>query len=145
MAVGDRVDPYAQFNFIVEIDDVEVAGFTEVTGLSAESDVIEYREGHEPATVRKLPGLFKFTNITLRRGYTESVVLWEWRRSTLEGKTVRHDGSIVLLDEEHSEVMRWNFRAGWVAKYDGPALNSTTAEAAVESIEIAHEGITLGG
>jgi phage tail-like protein len=145
MPVGERVDPYAQFNFIVEIDDAEVAGFTEVTGLSAESDVIEYREGHEPATVRKLPGLFKFTNITLRRGYTESVVLWDWRRTTLEGKTVRRDGSIVLLDEEHKEVMRWNFREGWIAKYDGPALNSTTAEAAVESIEIAHEGISLGG
>jgi len=145
MPVGERVDPYAQFNFIVEIDDVEVAGFTEVSGLSAESDVIEYREGHEPATVRKLPGLFKFTNITLRRGYTESSVLWEWRQSTLDGKTVRHDGSVVLLDEEHKEVMRWSFREGWVAKYDGPALNSTTAEAAVESVEIAHEGIALGG
>ena len=60
MAAGERNDPYAQFNFIVELDGLEVAGFTEVSGLATESDVIEYREGSEEATVRKLPGLRKW-------------------------------------------------------------------------------------
>jgi phage tail-like protein len=143
MAVGDRDDPYAQFNFIVELDGLTVAGFTEVGGLSAESDVIEYRNGDEEPTVRKLPGLLKYANITLKRGYTKNTELWEWRKSTLDGQTARRDGSVVLLDEARQEALRWNFRSGWLSKYEGPALNSTTNEAAVESVEIVHEGFEL--
>lgn len=143
MAVGDRADPYAQFNFLVELDGLEVAGFTEVGGLTAESDVIEYREGADEPTMRKLPGLLKYSNVTLKRGYTQNTELWEWRKTTLDGKTQRRDGSIILLDEARQEVLRWNFRNGWVSKYDGPALNSTTNEAAIESVEIVHEGLVL--
>ena len=141
--MADRIDPYAQFNFIVEIDGMSVAAFTEVGGLTAESDVFEYRDGSEPATVRKLPGLLKYSNITLKRGYTQDTALWDWRKTTLDGKTERKTGSIVLRDEERKDALRWNFREGWVAKYEGPALNSTTNEAAIESIEIAHEGVEL--
>jgi phage tail-like protein len=143
MAVGDRNDPYAQFNFVIEIDGVEVAGFTEVGGLAAESDVIEYREGNEQATVRKLPGLRKYSNITLKRGYTQSAALWDWRKTSEDGQTERRDGAIVLMDEDRSPVLRWLFRNGWLSKYEGPALNSTTNEAAIESLEIAHEGLTF--
>ena len=143
MAVGDRGDPYAQFNFLVEIDGVAVAGFTEVGGLTAESDVIEYREGSDASTVRKLPGLRKYSNITLKRGYTQSTKLWEWRKLTEDGQTERRDGAIILLDEARNPVLRWIFRNGWVSKYEGPALNSTTNEAAIESLEIAHEGLTF--
>jgi phage tail-like protein len=143
MAVGDRNDPYAQFNFVVEIDGVEVAGFTEVGGLAAESDVIEYREGNEQATVRKLPGLRKYSNVTLKRGYTQSTALWDWRKTSEDGQTERRDGAIVLMDEARSPVLRWLFRNGWVSKYEGAALNSTTNEAAIESLEIAHEGLTF--
>ena len=107
MAVGDRNDPYAQFNFVVEIDGVEVAGFTEVGGLAAESDVIEYREGNEQATVRKLPGLRKYSNVTLKRGYTQSTALWDWRKTSEDGQTERLDGAIVLMDEARSPVLRW--------------------------------------
>lgn len=145
MAVGDRNDPYGQFNFLVELDGLTVAGFTEVGGLASESDVGEYREGSEPARLRKIPGLMKYTNITLKRGYTSNSELWDWRKSSEDGATERRDGSIVLLDESRTEALRWNFRAGWISKYEGPALNSSTSEAAIESIEIAHEGLEMDG
>ena len=143
MATGERVDPYAQFSFVVELDDLTVAGFTEVGGLTAESDVIEYREGSDQRTARKLPGLLKFANITLKRGYTQNDELWRWRQTTLNGQTLRRGGAVILRDEAGNAALRWEFRNGWVSKYEGPALNSTTNEAAIESIEIAHEGLDL--
>jgi phage tail-like protein len=139
----DRNDPYAQFNFLIELDGLTVAGFTEVGGLGTESDVIEYRNGNDEATVRKLPGLRKYSNITLKRGYTENLELWGWRKTTEDGQTERRDGVIILLDEARQPVLRWIFRQGWISKYEGAALNSTTNEAAIESIEIAHEGIVM--
>ena len=143
MATGDRVDPYGQYNFLVEIDGVTRAGFTEVGGLTTEQDVIEYREGSETATVRKLPGLRKYTNITLKRGFTQDKELWEWRKTTIDGTTERRAGSVVLLAEDRSEVLRWNFVEGWLSKWEGPGLNATTNEAAIESLEICHEGLEV--
>jgi phage tail-like protein len=138
-----RNDPYAQYNFLLEIDNETVGGFTEVGGLSAESDIIEYREGSDPARMRKLPGLFKFSNITLKRGYTQNRKLWEWRKTTLDGQTLRKQGAVILLDEARTPVLRWEFFEGWISKYEGPALNATANEAAVESIEIAIEDLQL--
>lgn len=138
-----RNDPYAQFNFLVEVEDLTVAGFTEVSGINMESDIIEYREGSDLARMRKLPALFKFGNITLKRGYTQSRDLWEWRKSTLDGATQRHNGAIILLDEARNPVLRWEFFEAWVSKYEGPALNASTSEAAIESIEIAVESVRL--
>lgn len=138
-----RNDPYAQFNFLLEIEGTAAAGFTEVSGINAESDIIEYREGSEPARVRKLPALYKFGNITLKRGYTQSRDLWNWRKTTLDGATERKQGAIILLDEAREPQLRWEFREAWVSKYEGPALNATANEAAIESIEIAVEDVRL--
>ncbi|GAB4160080.1 MAG: phage tail protein [Candidatus Promineifilaceae bacterium] len=142
MANG-RVDPYAQYNFLVEIDGVTRAGFTEVGGLTTEQDAIDYRDGNETATVRKLPGLRKYSNITLKRGFTQDKELWQWRKTTIDGLTERRSGSIVLLDEGRNEVLRWNFREGWIIKWEGPALKATANEIAIESLEIVHEGLEL--
>ena len=143
--MAERHDPYAQYNFLIEIDDLSVAGFTEVGGLTTESDAVDYREGSDDNTIRKLPGLRKYTNITLKRGYTKNDELWQWRKTTIDGNTLRKSGAIVLLNEQRKEVMRWNFKEGWLAKWEGPSLNATTNEAAIESIEIIHEGLELGG
>lgn len=140
-----RNDPYAQFNFLLEIEGTTAAGFTEVGGITAESDIIEYREGSDPARMRKLPALFKFGNITLKRGYTQNRELWEWRKTTLDGVTERKQGAIILLDEAREPQLRWEFSEGWISKYEGPALNATANEAAVESIEIAVEDVQLVG
>jgi phage tail-like protein len=131
-------NPYAQFNFLIEIDDVTQAGFTEVSGLTTDQQVIEYREGIDPPRMRKIPGLTQFSNLVFRTGITTQELL-RWRMTTVEGTTVRRNGSIVLQNESQEEVMRWNFFEGWVAKWEGPSLNSTTNEIATQSIEICYE------
>jgi phage tail-like protein len=141
---GSRNDPFNAFNFLVEIEGVTVAGFSEASGLNTETDAIEYRTGAEDITVRKLPGLKKFANIVLKRGYTNSKELWDWRKRVMDGKTQRQSGSVVLLNETRQEALRWNFREGWPRKLDAPTFNAKTNDVAVETLEIAHEGIDLG-
>ena len=85
MPKSTRKDPYGAFNFLVEIEDVVVAGFTEVTGLETETEIIEYREGNEDIQVRKLPGLNKNPVIVLRKGVTDNRQLWNWRKAVIDG------------------------------------------------------------
>jgi phage tail-like protein len=141
MASNQRDDPYKAFNFLVEIDGVAVAAFSEVSGLESETEVIEYRTGGEISSVRKLPGLTKHPNLVLRRGVTQDAELWNWRRTVVDGKVERRNGSIVLLDDDRSPVVRWTFRNGWISKWTGPELNAKGSEVAIETIEIAHEGL----
>ena len=144
MPDGKRNDPYGQFNFLIEIDGVVQGGFSEASGLTTDTNIIEYREGAEQhGTTRKLPGLIKYNNIVLKRGWTKDKALWAWRKKVIDGKTQRNSGSIVLLDEARNEALRWNFREGWPTKWEGPALNAKTSEVAVETLEIAHEGLEL--
>jgi phage tail-like protein len=144
MPDGKRNDPYGQFNFLIEIDGVVQGGFSEASGLTTDSNIIEYREGNEQqGTTRKLPGLIKYNNIVLKRGWTKDKSLWEWRKKVIDGKTERTSGSIILLDEARNEALRWDFREGWPSKWEGPALNGKTSEVAVETLEIAHEGLEL--
>ncbi len=143
MADAKRNDPYGQFNFVIEIDGVVKGGFSEVSGLTTDTNIIEYREGNEIGTVRKLPGLMKYNNIVLKRGWTKDKSLWDWRKKVIDGKTQRTTGSIVLLDEGRQPALRWKFTAGWPSKWEGPALNGKTSEVAIETLEIAHEGLEL--
>jgi phage tail-like protein len=140
---GARNDPYRQFNYFIELDGEDVAGFSEASGLDTETDIVEYREGNEDITVRKLPGLRKYPNITLKRGFTQDRALWNWRKTVMDGRTERKSGSIVLLNEAREEALRWNFREGWPSKLQGPPLNAKTNEVAIETLEIAHEGLEL--
>ena len=140
---GSRNDPYSAFNFLVEIDGVTVAGFSECGGLTTETDPIEYRNGNEDITVRKLPGLKKYTNINLKRGYTDSKELWEWRKKVMDGKTERQSGSILLLNEAREPALRWNFREAWPSKWAGPSLNAKNNETAIEELEFVVEDLQL--
>src|SRR5712691_12751670 len=104
-------NPYSAFNFIVEIGGAQIAAFQEVSGLDGENTPIEYREGADPMnTVRKLPGIEKYPNLTLKRGITGSTSLWDWRKEVRDGGTsfppVR-DVSITLQDEQHRAVLKW--------------------------------------
>jgi phage tail-like protein len=143
MPDGKRNDPYGQFNFLVEIDGVVQGGFSEASGLTTDTNIIEYREGNEITTVRKLPGLMKYNNIVLKRGWTKDHRLYDWRKKVIDGRTERQSGTIVLLDEARNPALRWNFREGWPSKWEGPALNAKTSEVAIETLEIAHEGLEL--
>ncbi len=145
MAVGDRVDPYRVYNFVVEIDDTAVAGFSEASGLTFEVAVTDYREGADkPLHVRKLTGLRQFSNITLKRGLTANRELWEWYRSVLSGITERRNGALILNDEDHNAVARWNFRDAFICNWEGPAFNGASNDVAIESIQICAERVELG-
>ncbi len=141
MPVGNRTDPYRSYNFLVELDGITRAGFRECSGLDASQDPIDYREGTDPLTARKLPGLNKYSNISLKWGMTDDAELWEWRKKAIDGKIERKNGSIVLMDDTSTEVMRWNFREGWPTKWTGPSFNATGNEVAIETLEIVHEGV----
>jgi len=138
-----RNDPYGAFNFLVEIDGSPSAGFAEVSGLSTETGVIEYRNGNEPTTLRKLPGLSKYADITLKRGFTQSKDLWEWRRAVISGQTERRGGAIVVLNEAREQVLRFEFREGWPSRWDGPPLDAMGKGVAIETLVISHEELRL--
>lgn len=139
-----RDDPYKGFNFLVEIDGTSVAAFCEVSGLASETAVIEYRNGSDRSnTVRKLPGLTKYANIVFKRGVTQNTELWQWRKAIEQGTPDRRSGVIVLLDDERNPVRRWRFTEGWITKFEGPDLNAKGNDVAIETIEIAHEGLTI--
>jgi len=136
-----RVDPYRNFSFLVEIGGITQAGFSDCSGFGASTDPIEYREGGETKTVRKLPGLTKYTNITLKWGLTDSRELYNWYRDVVNGKIERKNGSIILLDLEGNEKVRWNFFDAWPTKWDGPDFTAKGNDVAIETLELAHEKV----
>jgi phage tail-like protein len=135
-----RHDPYKAFNFRVEIDGM-TAAFTEVSGLESEVEAIDYREGGEESRVRKLPGLRKYSHIVLKRGLTADADLWNWHKQVLDGNIHRRNGSVIVLDDQGQERVRWNFFNSWPCKYVGPTLNAKSADVAIETLELAHEGL----
>jgi phage tail-like protein len=139
---GQRVDPYGNFNFLVEIDGITRAAFHEVSGFDSTIDVIEHREGGDNTTVRKLPGMTKHSNIVLKWGLADDRDLYDWHRDAVNGKVQRRNGSIVLLDRQGQERMRWNFVNAWPSKWDGPDFNAEGNDIAIETLELAHEGVT---
>jgi phage tail-like protein len=151
MALVQRVDPYAIFNFEVIVKGVSDDGtavrgsFSEASGLDAEVKPIDYRNGSEDIRVRKLPGLKSFTNIKLVRGITADLPFWDWVVEGMNGRVHRTDVSIMLLDEKRAEVMRWKLVRAWPCKWTGPGLNAKNSEIAMETLEICHEGLSIDG
>ena len=142
MPTGSRVDPYRGFNFLVEIDGITQAGFSEVSGLDASTPSVDYRQGDFGTRgASKLPGINTYTPISLKRGVTDSDELWRWRQTVIDGKTERNNGSIVLLDEKCTEKIRWNFSNALPSKWTGPAFNATSTAVAVETLELTHEEV----
>jgi phage tail-like protein len=113
--MATREDPFRGSRFLLEIDGITLAGFSEVTIPDSSADPIEFREGNEGPTVRKIPGLVKYSNISLKRGITTSTELFEWYKQVIDGKfkKIRRNISIILLDELGSEANRWNFVGAW--------------------------------
>lgn len=144
MATAERRDPYRSFNFQLEIDGVPLGAFSEVSGLTAEGDAVDYREGIDvQQNVRKLPGLRKYSNITLKRGYTQDKSLWRWYGNIVNGQPDRRDVTIVLLNEARQPVLRWHAESAWINKIEGPSLKAAGNEIAMESVELVHEGLTI--
>ncbi len=142
MATGDIIDPFMNFNFRLQIDGLTVAAFHECSGLESAIDVVEHREGG--GAIRKLPGNVKFANIVLKRGVSGNRELYDVHAKCLEGIVERKSGSIILMDRADREVARWNFVQAWPAKWVGPSLSAEGNDVAIETLELAHEGIRRG-
>jgi len=143
MANGQRVDPFNNFNFLIEIDGITRAAFHEASGFDSAIDVIDHREGGENTNVRKLPGMTKYTNITLKWGTAPDHDLYDWHRQWVEGDPAaqRKNGSVVLLDRQGQEQIRWNFFNAWPCKWTGPSFTAEGNDVAIETLELAHEGL----
>jgi phage tail-like protein len=146
--MADRKDPYANYNFVVEKDGVILAGFREVSGLESSIEVIDYREGgdlHFPN--RKLPGKVTYTNLVLKTGVSDDPkALYEWHKQwvTAKNRATRSNVRVVLRDRTgEAEIRSWSFREAWPAKWTGPSLSAEAHDVAIETLELAHEGIDL--
>jgi phage tail-like protein len=156
---GVRTDPLLNHNFVITlldtssplgllnspavsaIGDVAVGGFSECTGLEMSLKIEEYNEGGRNGGALRFPTRVSWSNITLKTGIGLSTALWDWHFGFVQGTGRRRDGTIALLDEQRMPRVIWYFSRGLPVKYSGPALNATESKVAIESIEIAHEGI----
>ncbi len=136
--------PLVKFHFSVDWGGTNI-GFTEVSGLDMDIEPIEYRHGASPEyTSTKMPGLRKYSNITLKRGSFQSDnEFYEWMNTVKLNTIERRDITISMLNEEHEPVVVWKIKNAWPVKVQSTDLNSTGNEAAIETLELAHEGLVI--
>lgn len=135
-------DPYKVFRFVIEVNGARVGGFSEVTGLEVRTEVDEYREGGVNDYVHKIAKETRYPNLTLKRGITDATEFWDWHREIVDGDIKRKTITVVLLDSRGEEKWRWVFRDAYPVKWNGTDLNATGNTVLVESIELAHHGLT---
>jgi phage tail-like protein len=151
-STGTRKDPLPSFVFKVTINGVDapIAFFKSCGGLSYESDVQEMKQGGVNHTTHKLVGPSKWKNITLKMGFTADSAMLKWKddwtkfAATGESFPGRKDGKIEQLDTQLNVVKTWNFKGGWPVKWELTEFDASKSELAIETLEIAHEGLTVG-
>lgn len=138
-------DPLLGFNFMLQLEGAMAGYFTECSGIGSEHEVTDHKvvddSGHE--LTRKIPGRLKWGDVTLKRGITSDLSIWEWRHLVVEGKMgdSRKNITITMLNREYSPVAIWNFTNAWPSKVNGPALKSDGNDIGVEELTIVHEGM----
>lgn len=147
-----RHDPYLSYKFLVEITGNMVfakAGFQRVTGLKMDVDVVEYREGGDPLTVTKAPGLAKFEPITLERGMSEDIDMWNWAIKVFStsgdnsnSPSYKANMTIKLQDRNGTIVKQWNVPNSWVSGYETDDLDATASNVLIERLVVQHEGFS---
>src|SRR4051812_10172468 len=130
--------------FYVEIEQTTVAVFTEVAGLQLELEVLEYQEGGENAFVHRLPGRMKVGNLTLKRGLIRSGEFFDWFLAVARGQVDRRNVSVYLYDAKGEVVATWEFVKAYPVKWIGPQLTADGKVAAIETLELAHQGLNAG-
>lgn len=136
--------PYSNFNYLVEVGGVIIGGFSEVSGLTAEVNAGDYRDGNPVLEVgSRHPGVKKRLRITLRRGLTRSKKLLDWCQAAFKGEQKPVSGSIVLSDEARQVKLCWRFSNAVPVKYQGPDLKATGNEVRIETLELTCEGLSL--
>ncbi len=140
-----REDPLLGFNFAIDVGGAVKGYFTEVGGLGSENEIVEQKVVNDKGVevILKIPGRLKWGDITLKRGITPNMDLWNWRKQVEDGqvKEARKNGSIVMYDRELKEAARWNFINAWPSKISGPTPKSDGNEIGVEEMTIVHEFI----
>jgi phage tail-like protein len=135
---------FASCRFYLEVDGRTEAVFTEVSGLQVEVAVHEQEEGGNNGFVHRLPGRVKVGNITLKRGMTRSNEFLKWCMEIASEQITRRNVTVVMYDAARKPMMRWNFLKAYPVKWVGPQFTATSTEAALETVELAHAGMTLG-
>jgi len=144
MADGDRKDPLTTFLFGLKISDLGLdhadgtAFFRSIGGLKTDTEVVDYQEGGVTTFTRKVIGVTKWSNLILKQGFTGDNKLWKWRYNPK-----RVNGTIYQLGAELKPICRWEFKNGYPVKWEGPDFDASKQELAIESIEIAHEGLEI--
>jgi len=143
MATGARDDPYRNFRFRVEIDGIQVAGFAEATIPETSTEAVDYRVGTDLPFQRKLSGLNKFGNISLKKGLTDAMDLHDWKKAVEDKGAAdnRKNISLILINEAGEDKSRWDIREAWPTKYSPSGFNAKNNEVVIETLEIVHEGI----
>jgi phage tail-like protein len=137
-----RIDPFLSYNFAVEVEGLVAGGFSEVSGIEIQTEVQEYREGGVNEFVHKRAGPTKYpSNLILKKGITDVRTLWIWYWDVMQGIVERKNVSVLLLDTEGAEQLRWNFEQAYPVRWVGPSLRGTASEVAVETLELAHNGL----
>jgi phage tail-like protein len=134
--------PWVAFRFAVEIDQLVVGGFSEVSGLAFESEVERFREGGFNGNQRELAGPVKAAQrVVLKRGLCEAQELSDWFAEVTAGRVRRRDLSVLLLGPDQSELKRWKFSRAYPVKWSGPQLQAASSAVALETLEFVHEGL----
>ena len=142
----NNVWPLPAFYFKVKIGNWGEIAFKEVSGLDVEAQVIEYRHGNSPQfSTIKMPGIKKYSNVSLKKGvFIRDNKLFDWFNTINMNTIQRETVTISLLDEEGNPTMVWKLVNAWPTKVTGVSLKSDGNEAAIEQLELAHEGLTIG-
>lgn len=142
--MADNAYPLPGFHFSVDLGGT-IINCSEVSGLDIELDVIEYRDGNSPTfSTQKMSGLRKSSDVTVKKGiFADDDEYYTWFNAVNMNTPERKDVTISLLDEEHSPVMTWKLVNAWPKKIASPDMKSDSSEVALETIEIAHEGLTI--
>jgi phage tail-like protein len=143
MANGNGQDPLVSAWFGVEFQGQLVGAFQECSGLGSENEVVEYKASGPKGEyiIKKVPGRMSWEDITLKRGITSEMDMWEWRKQVEEGDVdgARKNGSIVMFNQAGDEIARWDFFNAWPSKISGPTANAESNEIGVEELTITHE------
>jgi len=139
-----RDNPYANYNFVVDLGQGDEAGFSEAELPEGAIEAIEYREGNDKvSSSRKLPGRVSYPNVVLKRGLAGGLELFDWWKSVRDGPPDRRNVTITLLDEQQTPVQRWRLRNAWPAKLQSVSLNALGNDVVIETLELAHEGFEI--
>jgi phage tail-like protein len=143
MALGSRRDPYLGFNFLVELEGLLVGGFSQVSGLQAEIEIHDYREGGLNDYLHRLAGPVRYpANLVLKRGLTDNQALWLWHRDVRAGIITRRNLTVILQDHAGQPVHYWHLERAYPVRWVGPELQADANSIAVETLELVHCGFS---